>query len=149
MDNNQSSNSSEPRSKIIAFRRSKDEPLQNVALFECAWDEFPELRVRGKDEWLRDVIPRLSRMDRYEVALFDGPEVVGGMVLGHDDGDPHVGPCFAVFTQYILPAYRNSGVCLQFMRFAHHVARLEGAEILAYTHRTGPWKYATTYRRVN
>jgi len=134
--------------KLVTFHRLPDEPVQNVELFERAWDECIELQVQGKDEWMGKALLALSALDRYEVAVRHGPRVVGAVLVAHDPWDAHVGPCMSVFTQYVLPEYRNAGISLALMREAVRITRASGVHVLAFTHRKAPWRYETIYRRV-
>lgn len=134
--------------RLAAFHRLPNEPLQNIELFERAWDECAELQVQEKHVWLGQAVYSLSQLDRYEIVVAHGDHVVGAVVLAGDPWDAHVGPCMSVFSQYVLPEYRNNGVSLRLMRECIRIARENDAGVLAYTHRTAPWRYSTTYRRI-
>jgi GNAT superfamily N-acetyltransferase len=134
--------------QVQTSQRLAREPLQNVELFERAWDECVELQVQDKHTWLGMTLLALSQLDRYEVFVVRDRKMVGALVLAPDPWDVHVGPCMSVFSQYVLPEYRNSGVSLALMREAIRITRSTGAAVLAYTHRTAPWRYETIYRRV-
>jgi GNAT superfamily N-acetyltransferase len=77
-----------------------------------------------------------------------GGTVIGAALVAHDPWDAHVGPCVSVFTQYVLPEHRNSGVSQALMRECLRIARAAGAGVLAFTHRKAPWRYETRYRRI-
>ena len=134
--------------ELVTFHRLQDEPVQNVELFERAWDECIELQVQSKDCWVGKALLALSALDRYEVAVMHGTHVVGAVVVAPDQWDAHVGPCMSVFAQYVLPEYRNAGVSLALMREAVRITRASGVHVLAFTHRKAPWRYETIYRRV-
>ena len=107
-----------------------------------------ELQCQPRDEWVDRTLHVLSSFARYEVAVLWDGVVVGGVVVADDD-DIHVGPCVSVFAQYVLPGCRNRGASLACMREAIRLAKELGASVLAYTHRIGPWRYETIYRRIN
>ena len=134
--------------QLVTFHRLPDEPVQNVELFECAWDECVELQVQDKSMWLGKALVAMHSIERYEIAVVHGTRVVGAVVLAADPWDAHVGPCMSVFAQYVLPQYRNTGVSNALMREAFLIARESGAGVLAYTHRKAPWRYETIYRRI-
>lgn len=117
-------------------------------MFTRAWDECVELQVTPKDDWVRMALHSLSELDRYEVHAFADGKIVGGLVLAADPWDVHVGPCVSVFAQYVMPEWRNKGASPRMMREAIRVARDCGAQVLAFTHRVGPWRYQTIYRRL-
>lgn len=129
--------------------RHHNEPVQNFDLFKRAWGECIELQSTTESEWIGRSLLMLQGLDRYEVGIFrpDG-YVVGGAVIAHDPWDTHVGPCMSVFTQYVLPEYRNRGISLKLMREALRITRLSEHTTLAFTHRKGDWRYETIYRRV-
>jgi GNAT superfamily N-acetyltransferase len=54
----------------------------------------------------------------------------------------------SVFTQYVLPGYREQSVSLKLMRAAIRIARDSGSKVLAYTHRKGDWRYETIYKEL-
>lgn len=138
-----------PKHAILkAFPRLPGEAVQNVTLFQRAWDECIELQVRSQLVWVGDAILALSALERYEVAVMLDGLPIGAAVLANDPWDAHVGPCMSVFAQYVLPEYRNRGLSLALMRECIRIARKSGAGVLAYTHRVAPWRYETTYRRL-
>jgi len=128
-------------------RRAGD-ALQNVELFERSWDECIELQVQDKPTWLGMTLLSLSELERYEVFVVRDGKMVGAVVVASDPWDCHVGPCMSVFSQYVLPEYRGTGVSRALMREAFRLAREHGAGVLAFTHRKAPWRYETIYRRV-
>jgi GNAT superfamily N-acetyltransferase len=132
----------------VIFHRQPGEPVQNLALFERAWDECIELQVSPKEVWVGRSLIALSALERFEVAAVHGSEVVGAIVLARDPWDVHVGPCMSVFAQYVLPEYRNAGVSPRMMREALRIARDSRVDVLAFTHRKAPWRYQTIYRRI-
>jgi len=134
--------------QVQTSQRQPHEPLQNVELFERAWDECIELQEQPKQVWVGTALAALAELPRYEIFVVQDQRIVGALVLAHDSWDVHVGPCMSVFTQYVLPEYRNSGVSLTLMRAAIRITRSTGTAVLAYTHRTAPWRYETIYRRV-
>lgn len=138
------------QSKIerVTFHRLPGEPVQNVALFERAWDECIELQVSTKAEWLGRSLIAMSSLERFEIAAVHGTDVVGGLVLASDPWDAHVGPCMSVFAQYVLPEYRNVGISRMLMREAYRIASCSCVRVLAFTHRKAPWRYETIYRRI-
>jgi GNAT superfamily N-acetyltransferase len=81
--------------------------------------------------------------------VHNGEKVVGGLCLAPDPWDVHVGPCLSVFAQYVLPEFRLQGVSARLMREALRIAKKSGVPALAFTHRKGPWRYETIYRKVN
>ena len=133
--------------KRQTFHRLKGEPVQNVELFRMAWHEFPELKVQDEHVWLSNSLYTMSELDRFEIAITAGDRTIGAAIVADDPWDPHVGPCMSVFAQYVMPEYRNRGVSRLIMREALTLAREYNAGVLAYTHRLGPWKYATIYKR--
>lgn len=133
----------------VTFHRLPGEPVQNVALFERAWDECIEMQVQDKSAWVGRSLLALSSLERFEIAAVHGTDVVGAVVLASDPWDAHVGPCMSVFAQYVLPEYRNVGVSLMLMRESMRIARCTaGVHVLAFTHRKAPWRYETIYRRI-
>jgi len=135
-------------SQFTTFRH-RGEAVQDLELFARAWDEFPELKVTPRQEWLGRTLLSLQGMDRWEIGVHDGVKSLGALVLAHDPWDAHVGPCMSVFAQYVLPKYRNTGIAQRCMRGALRVAKGAGVPVLAFTHRKGPWRYETIYRRLN
>lgn len=131
---------------IKTFRDAGDD-IQNLELFATAWDECIELQVRDKDEWLDKTLRTLSRLDRFEIGLFDGARCVGGVVLAQDN-DIHIGECLSVYAQYVLPEYRNKGVSSRCMRECIRIAKELSWTHLAYTHRLGDWRYETVYKAI-
>lgn len=134
--------------RLVTFHRLPDDPVQNVELFECAWGECIELQVQDKATWLGQVLVAMGSIERYEIAVVHKDRVVGAVVLAADPWDAHVGTCFSVFAQYVLPQYRNVGISRKLMREALLIARRGGAGVLAFTHRKAPWRYETIYRRI-
>ncbi len=128
--------------------RPRGAPVSNPELFTTAWAECVELQCQDKAEWTSRTLHVLSSFDRYEVAAVVDGAVIGGVVVAVDE-DIHVGPCVSVFAQYVLPEYRNRGASLACMRESVRLAKELGASVLAYTHRIGPWRYETIYRRIN
>lgn len=134
--------------KLILDYRVKGQPVQNYEMFARAWDECIELQQSPKDEWVGRSILTMQELYRYELgAIVDG-QTVGGMVLALDPWDPHVGDCMSIFTQYVLPEFRNKRISAKFMRKAIEIAKTDGMHTLAYTHRKGPWRYETIYKRI-
>lgn len=131
-----------------SLRRVGD-PVQSLRLFTRAWDECVELQTSPKDEWVGRSLLTLQQIERYEIILLRGSHEVGGLVLAHDPWDAHVGPCMSVFAQYVLPEHRNTGVSALCMRASLRIAKDAGAPVLAFTHRKGPWRYETIYRRIS
>jgi len=134
--------------RLETYQRLSGEPVQNISMFERAWDECVELQVQSKEVWIGQVLIAIQSLDRCEIGVFAGSTTVGGMVVASDPWDSHVGPCMSVVTQYVLPEYRNSGVSRQFMRKALDIAKTSGARVLAFTHRKAPWRYETIYRSI-
>lgn len=134
---------------VLTISRLPDEPVQNFEMFTRAWDECEELQSQTKDEWIGRSLLSLQGLVRYEIGVLDNSgRVLGGIVLAQDPWDAHVGPCMSVFAQYVLPEFRNRGISPRLMREAIRVARKDGAQTLAFTHRKGPWRYETLYRRI-
>lgn len=134
---------------LQCFQRDSGQAVQNVQLFRKAWAEFEELQVQSEEIWVGRALYALSALSRFELAVFDGFEVIGAAVLAMDMHDAHVGPCMSVYAQYVLPDYRNKGVSRSMMRKAYQITADSEAQILVYSHREGPWKYSNTYRRVH
>lgn len=129
--------------------RHPGDSVRNVDLFSSAWNECVELQTQSQNDWVGSSILSLQGLSRFEIALMRSDGIpVGAAVLAADPWDVHVGPCWSVFAQYVLPEYRLQGVSFKLMREAVRVARANGAHILAYTHRKGPWRYETLYRRI-
>lgn len=125
------------------------DPVHNLSHFESAWDECIELQVQDKETWVGQTLAMLMQLHRYEIAVADvHGSPVGACVVAADPWDGHVGPCWAVVTQYVHPAHRNRGVSGMLMREALRIARSHGAKAFAFTHRTGPWRYQTIYRKL-
>ena len=133
---------------VLVTSRCKGEAVQNLESFQRAYDECIELRQQSKEVWLGRALLALQGMDRWEIAAFTDESFAGGLVLAHDPWDVHVGPCMSVFAQYVLPEYRLQGISPRMMREAIRIARSSGCSTLAYTHREGPWRYATHYRSI-
>lgn len=136
-------------STLVTFHRRAGEPVQNLDMFSRAWDECVELQVTPKEEWIGRALLSLQSLERYEVAVIAHSEVVGGLIIAHDPWDAHVGPCISVFSQYVMPEFRHTGVSNRCMREAVRIAKQSGAKVLAFTHRKGPWRYCTIYRRIH
>jgi GNAT superfamily N-acetyltransferase len=117
----------------------------DMQLFQRAWDECVELQQQPKSLWLSRTVAMLACVERYEITASVGDKLIGGVIVGPDD-DCHVGRCYSVFAQYVLPEYRLQGVSPKLMRAALRIARSTGSPTFAYTHRQGPWRYETTYR---
>jgi len=101
-------------------------------------------------EWIGRSLLMLQGLDRYEIGVLTPDGIpVGGLVLARDEWDAHVGSCMSVFAQYVIPEYRNKGVSVMLMREALKLTRASGESTLAFTHRKGPWRYETIYRRVH
>lgn len=125
------------------------EPVQNPELFARAWDEFPELKCNSRADWCGRSLHMLADLERWEIGVIHDNTVIGGLVLVEDPWECHVGPCLTVAAQYVLPEYRNQGVSGMLMRQALRVVKSQpGPKTLAYTHRVGPWRYETIYRRI-
>lgn len=134
---------------LCAVERAPGDPVQNLSHFLSAWDECIELQVRNKTEWVDQTLAMLMQLHRYEIAVSDEHgSPVGACIVAADPWDGHVGPCWAVVTQYVQPEHRNRGVSVALMRESIRIARNQGAEVLAFTHRTGPWRYETIYRKI-
>ena len=139
----------EPSLSVLVKSRHPGEPVLNLDLFTRAWDECTELQVTPKQEWIGRALLSLQGLYRFEIGVHNGEKVVGGICLAHDPWDAHVGPCVSVFAQYVLPEFRLQGVSARLMRAAVRIAKESGAPVLAFTHRKGPWRYETIYRKVN
>lgn len=133
---------------LLKTYRLPDEPVQNLNLFSKAWDECIELQSNPRDVWVGRSLLGLQGMARWELGAICDGTVVGGIVLAHVAWDAHVGDCIGVFAQYVLPEYRLKGVSPRLMREALRIAKHAGANTLSYTHRKGPWRYETIYRRI-
>lgn len=131
------------------YRRFPNEPVQNTGMFAQAWFECEELQERPMSQWMGSAILAMSTLDRWEIAAFCGDTLIGGAIVAPDPWDTHVGPCVSVFTQYVLPEYRNKAVSAGLMHEAERIAKYLGSKVLAYTHRRGPWRYETVYRRIH
>lgn len=134
---------------VVVTSRLPGEPIQNFEMFSRAWDECVELQVTTKEEWIGRALLSLQGLARTEIGCVVDGKIVGGICVANDPWDVHVGPCFSVFAQYVLPEYRMRGASGTMMRAALKVARQSGAAVLAYTHRKGPWRYETIYRRLH
>lgn len=122
----------------------------NSEMFETAWAECVELQVQCKDVWLGRTLLSLQELDRYEIGVVIDAKVVGGVVVARDPWDCHVGPCTSVFAQYVMPQYRLNGISGILMREAVRIAKYDfRTHAIAYTHRQGPWRYETIYRRIH
>lgn len=116
-------------------------------MFLRSWDECIELQQQPKVLWLERTVAVMASISRWEITAHAGSAVVGAIIVGHDD-DVHVGPCLSVFAQYVLPEFRLQGASQRMMSTAVRIARQSGANTFAYTHRLGPWRYETIYRRL-
>lgn len=134
--------------QVVVTSRRPGEPVQNLDMFQRAWDECAELQVTSKEEWIGRSLLSLQGLDRIEIVVLADGKVVGGICLAPDPWDAHVGPCISVFAQYVLPEYRHKGVSASLMREAMRAARKSGAAVLAFTHRKAPWRYETMYHRI-
>lgn len=112
-----------------------------------AWDECKELQLAPKLEWENRLISTIIGYPRIEVTVYDEDGWLGGCVLVHETDDPHVGECLSVLCQYVFPEYRNRGVSRLLLRAARLIARREGLNVLAYSHRVKDYVYQTTYKR--
>ncbi len=139
----------ELRLSVLTTFRHPGEGVQNFEMFSRAWDECVELQASPRDAWIGRSLQLLQGLARHEIGVHDQTKIVGGIVLAQDPWDVHVGPCLSVFAQYVLPEFRHKGVSARLMREALRIARLDGAKTLAFTHRKGPWRYETLYRRIN
>ena len=133
---------------VLVTSRQPGEPVQNLDMFTRAWDECVELQVTPKQEWVGRALIALQGLERFEIGVQVRGNVVGGICLARDPWDVHVGPCMSVFAQYVLPEFRLQGVSARMMREAVRIAKQSGAPVLAFTHRKGPWRYETIYRRI-
>lgn len=134
---------------IKTLYRHQNEPVQNLKLFECAWDEFPELQTTDKITWTGNSLLMMQGLDRYEVGVFTPTgDVVGAAIIAPDIWDAHVGPCISVFAQYILPEFRNRGISLKLMREAIRITKESNYTVLAFTHRVGDYRYETVYKEI-
>lgn len=133
--------------RTTTFHRLPGEPVQNVTLFQRAWEECEELQVQSEEVWVGSALLSLAALERYEVGILTDAGPIGAAVLASDPWDAHVGPCMSVFAQYVLPEFRNTGASLALMRECLAIARDSHAGVLAYTHRVAPWRYQTIYRR--
>lgn len=136
-----------PKHEVRVFLRHKNESVLNYDLFAKAWDECEELRQQPRDVWAGRALYALSSMDRHELAVLHSGVTIAGCVVA-PEWDAHVGECTTVFTQYVLPEFRHQGISSLFIRTAMRLARTYGSKTLAYTHRKGPWRYETIYRKV-
>ena len=126
--------------------------IGSTALFKAAWDECVELRCTPFPVWHENYRRTWEGVDRYCLDAYDGECLVARAIVVKDR-DIHVGECFAVHTQYVLPAYRNRGIARRFLRSAMRITSLHGASVLAYSHRQRSWCYTIEYiplnRRIN
>lgn len=135
--------------RILVTTRLAGESVQNLDLFTSAWQECQELQTQPEQTWVGNSLSALSGFSRFELAAFWGYELVGGLVLAHDPWDPHVGPCMSVFAQYVKPEFRLKGISPRLMRESYRIAKEARVPVLAFTHRKGPWRYETLYRRIH
>lgn len=133
--------------RFAVEERLAGEPTLGYGLFCTAWEECVELQVQSQEYWVGSTLCMLTQHDRYEIGMFVDGVAVGGVVL-MQDVDVHVGPCLSVVAQYVLPEYRNKSISLRCMAECMRIAKDSGAAVLAFTHRKGPWKYSTIYRRI-
>lgn len=133
---------------LTVSQRRAGEPVQSLDLFTRAWDECEELQVTTKNVWVGRALLALQDLDRYEVIMLGERSEIGGLVLAVDPWDVHVGPCVSVFANYVLPEHRGTQVGAACMRAAIRIAKQIRMPVLAYTHRKGPWRYETIYRRI-
>lgn len=117
-------------------------------MFRSAWSEFIELQCMEQHAWVQMVLQHISEHERLKVLAYSGGELLGGLVLVRDDEEPHVGPCLSVWANYVFPKHRYGKVGAELFRKALRCARKLKAPVLAYTHRTGDWRYSTHYRRI-
>lgn len=123
-------------------------PLPAPHLFYLAWDECIELQVMDRESWVNNTLSWLHSIDRYDIGLHNGQEVIGGLCLSECD-DAHVGTCLSVAINYVDPKYRSGIVGARCFRECMRIARASKYNILAYTHRIGDWRYETIYRRLH
>lgn len=134
--------------EVTTTSRHPDEPVQSWSLFQRAWDECVELQCTSKDLWAGRTLIALEQLERYEIIAHSEHGIqLGGLVVAREI-DVHVGDCMSVIAQYVMPEHRLFGISPRLMRAAIRIAREVGAPTLAYTHRKGPWRYETTYRRI-
>lgn len=134
---------------VHTYYRHPGEAVQNLSMFARAWDECVELQSNPREVWIGHSLVNLQNLARWEIGVFDDDKIMGGILLAEMPWDAHVGPCLAVFAQYVLPEYRLRGVSPRLMRESIRIARKAGAPTLSFTHRKGPWRYDTLYRRLN
>lgn len=117
-------------------------------LFEKAWYEFPENQIRPVDQYIHDSLRMLSLSKRVEIIAYDDSAVVGGVGIGIDPFDPHVGMCSYIMHLYVLPEYRHGSVPMRLMRACAEVAKNLELPVLKTFKRLGDWQYMTHYRRL-
>lgn len=133
--------------RLVETFRLPGDPVQNVDLFSRSWDECVELQEQPKEIWIGQSLIAFQQMKRWELAFFIAQNFAGAIILAHDM-DCHVGKCMSVCSQYVKPEYRNLGISQKLMRAGIRIARSEGARVLAFTHRQGPWRYSTIYHKL-
>lgn len=134
--------------------RSSGQPVDDLIRdhARAAWAEFEELRVsRSMAEYVEATCKAIQILDRWELiagATHEGPTVVA--VLATDE-DPHVGPCVSVVLQHASSPYTGNTINIPraVLRAARILAKGLGIRTIAWTHRDGPWRYKTLYRRVS
>lgn len=132
--------------RFISHRVPVGTPVPAPHLFEAAWDEFIELEVVDKINWVGSALEMHASTSRYDIGVFIDGRVVGGLCLV-EDHDPHVGDCLTVMSNYVLPEYRGI-VGARCFRECLRVAKASGYKMLAYTHRLKDWEYRTIYRKI-
>lgn len=129
-------------------RRQAGQPVKNYKLFETAWHTCTELQQTEKYTWTSRTLLALQSLDRWEIAVWYNGEAVGGLILGHEDWDAHVGECLTVYAQFVQPEHRNNLISFKCMRAAVALAKDLGYKTVAYTHRLAPWRYLTIYKDI-
>jgi hypothetical protein len=129
------------------YQKNSGEPVMEPLFYGLAWEEFPELQLQSKDDYVSNTLEYIKSLPRTEIYYLRHGRIVGGIIttLEHD---VHVGECLSVITQYILPDYRFNGISWSFMRMIRNRCKKEGVPVMAWTHRTGDYEYKTTYRRM-
>lgn len=122
-------------------------PIPNISLLEAAWDEFPELQLNPRDLWVGNSLAALQASPKWVVYAVHQGEVVGGLVIYPEPWECHVGACAVVSALYVLPAFRGKLGAMLF-REAVRIVRYNSLEVLAFTHRKGPFKYETIYKEI-
>ena len=136
--------------KLVHYDRPEGYPVLWTRGFSAAWDECIELQCSPKAEWIGHATVGVQYFPRTDIVIFgDDGEIMGGVIVASEDSDPHVRDCLAVLFQYVLPEHRNKGVSFKIMRYLRTLARARGHKTIAYTHRTGDWRYETIYKRIS